>query len=138
MLHTHAGHLDYHPHVRLTVIWVELNLGTQQCPETKRGKVLFGAQNIVRDFRVRWFEAMRFACLHREGLMAAEWVVHLKERGHGAKARVCGPLSQSRCPAKETIIAETDGNVSFSFQDNQGIHLIRTLPGVEFLWILLK
>ncbi len=36
------------------------------------------------------------------------------------------------------IIAGSDGLVSFCYQDNKGKRQIRTLPGGEFLWLLLK
>ncbi len=40
--------------------------------------------------------------------------------------------------SEKNIVADSDGMVSFCYQDNKGKRQIRTLPGGEFLWLLLK
>ena len=39
---------------------------------------------------------------------------------------------------EKKIIADREGMVSFSYQDNNGKRQVRTLPCGEFLWLLLK
>ncbi len=39
---------------------------------------------------------------------------------------------------EKNIIADRDGKVSFCYQDNKGNRQVRTLPGEEFHWLLLK
>jgi hypothetical protein len=39
---------------------------------------------------------------------------------------------------EKNIIADRDGKVSFCYVDNKGKRQIRTLPGGEFLWLLLR
>ena len=53
------------------------------------------------------------------------------------RRRWSGNLFQDSLPEKK-IIADRDGKVSFCYQDNKGKRQIRTLPGGDFLWLLLK
>ena len=139
VLHTHARNLDYHPHVHLIVPAGAVNRRTRQWRQKKRGTLLFWAQNLARVFRAKWFEAMRQAGLRCEQDLPDAWVVDCKDVGRGETALLyLGRYLYRGVLPENNIIADTDGKVSFCYQDNQGQRQIRTLPGGEFLWLLLK
>jgi hypothetical protein len=82
---------------------------------------------------------MGLSGLQREENLPEEWVVHREKVGRGEPALAClgRTLYRGVLPAK-TIVADNDGMGSFRYQDNEGKRQIRTLPGGEFLWLLLK
>jgi hypothetical protein len=105
----------------------------------KKSKVLFWAANLSRVFRGKWFEAMRLAGLHCEETLPDAWVVHCKKVGRGEQALVyLGRYLYRGVLPEKNILSDTDGKVSFCYQDNKGKRQVRTLPGGEFLWLLLK
>ena len=140
VLHTHERNLNYHPHVHLIVPAGALNERTRQWRQKKsKARVLFWARSLSRVFRAKWFEAMRLAGLHCQETLPDEWVVHCKKVGRGEQALLyLGRYLYRGVLPEKNIIAERDGNVSFWYQDNKGKRQVRTLPGGEFLWLLLR
>lgn len=140
VLHTHARNLDYHPHVHLIVPAGALNERTRQWRQKrKKDEVLFWATNLSRVFRAKWFEAMRLSGLRCEESLPDKWVVHCKKVGRGEQALTyLGRYLYRGVLPEKNIIAESDGMVSFCYQDNNGKRQIRTLPGGDFLWLLLR
>jgi hypothetical protein len=140
VLHTHARNLDYHPHVHLIVPAGALNERTRQWRQKrKKEEVLFWAPNLSRVFRAKWFEAMRLSGLHCDENLPDEWVVHCKKVGRGEQALAyLGRYLYRGVLPEKNIVADSDGKVSFCYQDNKGKRQIRTLPGGEFLWLLLR
>jgi hypothetical protein len=140
VLHTHSRNLDYHPHVHLIVPAGAINMRSRQWQHRrKQEKVLFWAANLSRVFRAKWFEAMRLAGLHCDETLPDAWVVHCKKVGRGEQALVyLGRYLYRGVLPEKKIIADCDDMVSFCYQDNKGQRQIRTLPGGEFLWLLLK
>jgi hypothetical protein len=140
VLHTHARNLDYHPHVHLIVPAGALNERTRQWRQKrKKEEVLFWAPNLSRVFRAKWFEAMRLSGLHCEENLPDEWVVHCKKVGRGEQALAyLGRYLYRGVLPEKNIVTDSDGKVSFCYQDNKGKRQIRTLPGGEFLWLLLR
>jgi hypothetical protein len=68
-----------------------------------------------------------------------QWVVHCKKVGRGQQALVyLGRYLYRGVLPEKKIIADRDGMVSFCYQDSKGKRQVRTLPGGEFLWLLLK
>lgn len=105
----------------------------------KKEEVLFWAPNLSRVFRAKWFEAMRSSGLHCEENLPDEWVVHCKKVGRGEQALAyLGRYLYRGVLPEKNIVAVSDGLVSFCYQDNKGKRQIRTLPGGEFLWLLLR
>jgi hypothetical protein len=140
VLHTHSRNLDYHPHVHLIVPAGAINMHSRQWQHRKKlEKILFWAANLSRVFRGKWFEAMRLAGLHCEETLPDAWVVHCKKVGRGEQALVyLGRYLYRGVLPEKNILADRDGKVSFCYQDNKGNRQVRTLPGGEFLWLLLK
>ena len=140
VLHTHERNLDYHPHVHLIVPAGAINMRSMQWRQRKKKeKVLFWAANLSRVFRAKWLAAMRVTGLHCQGTLPDAWVVHCKKVGRGQQALVYlgRYLYRGVLPEKD-IIADRDGKVSFCYRDNKGKRQVRTLPGGEFLWLLLR
>lgn len=138
VLHTHNRRLDYHPHVHLIVPAGAINQQSREWRE-KKGKVLFWANNLARVFRAKWFEALRLAGLRCEEQLPNDWVVDCTDVGHGEQALVyLGRYLYRGVLPEKNIIADTAGEVSFSYKDNRGQQQIRTMPGGEFLWLLLR
>ena len=82
---------------------------------------------------------MRLTGLHCQETLPDDWVVHCKKVGRGEQALLyLGRYLYRGVLPEKNIIAERDGNVSFCYQDNKGKRQVRTLPGGEFLWLLLK
>jgi hypothetical protein len=82
---------------------------------------------------------MRLAGLHCKETLPDQWVVHCKKVGRGQQALVyLGRYLYRGVLPEKKIIADRDGMVSFCYQDNKGKRQVRTLPGGEFLWLLLK
>ena len=140
VLHTHKRNLDYHPHVHLIVPAGAINMRSMQWRQRKKKeKVLFWAANLSRVFRAKWLEAMRLARLHCEETLPDAWVVHCKKVGRGQHALVyLGRYLYRGVLPEKNIIADRDGMVSFCYRDNKGQRQVRTLPGGEFLWLLLR
>jgi hypothetical protein len=140
VLHTHSRDLDYHPHVHLIVPAGAINKRNKQWKQRKKKeKVLFWTANLSRVFRAKWFAAMRLAGLHCEETLPDAWVVHCKKVGRGEQALVyLGRYLYRGVLPEKNILSDTDGKVSFCYQDNRGKRQVRTLPGGEFLWLLLK
>jgi len=105
----------------------------------KNDQVLFWATNLSRVFRAKWFEAMRLAGLRCQEPLPDAWVVHCKKVGRGEQALLyLGRYLYRGVLPEKNIIADQDGKVSFCYQDNNGKRQVRTLPGGEFLWLLLR
>jgi hypothetical protein len=140
VLHTHERNLDYHPHVHLIVPAGAINMRSKRWQQKKKKeKVLFWAQNLSHVFRAKWFAAMRSAGLHCEESLPDQWVAHCKKVGRGQQALIyLGRYLYRGVLPEKKIIADRDGIVSFCYQDNKGKRQVRTLPGGEFLWLLLK
>lgn len=140
VLHTHERNLNYHPHVHLIVPAGALNERSRQWRQKKgKDKVLFWATHLSRVFRAKWFEAMRVAGLQCKETLPDAWVVHCKKVGRGKQALLyLGRYLYRGVLPEKNIIADSDGKVSFSYQENKGKQQVRTLPGGEFLWLLLR
>ena len=82
---------------------------------------------------------MRLSGLHCEENLPDEWVVHCKKVGRGEQALAyLGRYLYRGVLPEKNIVTDSDGKVSFWYQDNKGKRQIHTLPGGEFLWLLLR
>lgn len=138
VLHTHSRRLDYHPHVHLIVPAGALHARRRQWRSKPKG-YLFPAANLARVFRAKWFEGMRQLDLQVSGTLAREWVVHCKSVGRGRTALIyLGRYLYRGVLSERNILADHDGMVTFRTKDNTGKDVIQTVPGADFLWLLLR
>ena len=67
------------------------------------------------------------------------WVVDCKHAGRGDKALTyLGKYLYRGVLQEKDILHCKNGKVTFRYTDNSGAIKIRTLPGADFLWLLLR
>ena len=68
-----------------------------------------------------------------------EWVVHGKGVGRGDKTLAFFSCYLYRGVIPENnILKDQDASVTFKTVDNVGTEIIQSIPGAEFLWLLLR
>ena len=138
VLHTHSRALDYHPHVHVVVPAGALDT-VHRLWRTKRGKFLFPEKALAKVSRAKWFEAMNERGWKVMATLPEDWVVDVKQVGNGEKALLyLGRYLYRGVIAEKNILSCQDGEVSFRYTDNRGATQVRTLPGAQFLWLLLQ
>ena len=142
VLHTHSRRLDFHPHVHLVVPAAAIDVARRW--RVKRGSksgrgYLFNGRALAKVFRGRMLAALAAAGLRWPAGAAPRWVVHCKAVGGGEKAlRYLGRYLYRGVIREADILACRDGEVTFRYRDaTSGKHLRRTLPGAQFLWLVL-
>lgn len=138
VLHTHSRELNYHLHIHFIVpagaIDVKHNLWRK-----KSGKYLFHENNLATVFHAKWIAAMKKQKLLVKETIPSDWVVHGKHVGHGDKALVyLGKYLYRGVLPEKKILRNHHGEVTFEYTDNNNQRQTRTLPGADFLWLLLK
>lgn len=138
VLHTHSRSLDYHPHVHLIVPAGALD-SSQRVWRKKQGKYLFNQKNLARVFRAKFIQAMMDQDLSLPEKLPEQWIVHCKQVGSGQKALTyLGKYLYRGVISENNILAVNGGKVTFCYTDNKGVSRTRTLPGADFLWLLLQ
>lgn len=138
VLHTHSRSLDYHPHVHLIVPAGALD-SSQRVWRKKQGKYLFNQKNLAKVFRAKFMQAMMDSGLSLPEKLPEQWIVHCKQVGSGQKALTyLGKYLYRGVISESNILAVNEGKVTFRYTDNQGVSRTRTLPGADFLWLLLQ
>jgi hypothetical protein len=137
VLHTNTRSLDFHPHVHFIVPAGALNR-KQRLWRSKKGKYLFQQGNLATVFRAKWLQAMEKKGLKVRSTLPEDWVVHCKHVGGGEKALTyLGKYLYRGVLSEKNIISCENGMVTFRYFQNSGEVCTRTLPGADFLWLLL-
>lgn len=138
VLHTHSRRLDYHPHIHIIVPAGALD-SNRKLWRKKKGKYLFNQDNLTKVYRAKWLQALKAHGLKVNANLPDNWVVDCKHVGRGDKALTYlsrylyrGALSE------KNILSVKNGKVTFRYTENTGVAKTRTLPGEEFLWLLLQ
>jgi len=138
VLHTHTRKLDYHPHIHWIVPAGALD-AKHRLWRRKGGKYLFRQNSLARVFRAKWLQALKDNGLTVEARLPERWVVNCKHVGRGDKAiTYLGKYLYRGVLSENNIVSMRDGEVTFRYTDNQGASKTRTLPGADFLWLLLQ
>jgi len=138
VLHTHSRKLDYHPHVHIIVPAGALD-SNRKLWRKKKGKYLFNQDNLAKVYRAKWFQALKDHGCEVHAKLPADWVVDCKPVGCGDKALTYLARYLYRGVIREKdILSVQEGKVTFRYTDNTGTIKTRTLPGEEFLWLLLQ
>lgn len=138
VLHTNTRSLDFHPHVHFIVPAGALD-PKHRLWRKKRGKYLFREQNLAKVFRAKWFAAMAEAGLRVRPTLPKDWVVDCQYVGRGEKALIyLGKYLYRGVLREKDILRCENGEVTFRYTDNRGRVQTRTLPGADFLWLLLQ
>ncbi|MDN5850747.1 MAG: transposase [Nitrococcus sp.] len=142
VLHTHSRRLDYHPHVHVVMPAAAID-AKRRLWRTKQtlGKspYLFSHQALAKVFRAKLLAALAEARIPVPR-HPAKWIVDCKHVGTGAKALAyLGRYLYRGVIREKDILACRDGQVTFRYQDSTTKRWkTRTLPGADFLWLLLR
>ncbi len=138
VLHTHSRALEYHPHVHFIVPAGAID-EKHTAWRKKEGQYLFKQENLAKVFHAKWINAMKKENLLVSETIPSKWVVDCKHVGQGDKALTyLGKYLYRGVLPEKNIIGHRNGEVTFKYTDNNGIRRTRTLPGADFLWLLLK
>jgi hypothetical protein len=156
VLHTHNRRLDFHPHVHMVMPAAALDAKrrlwrTKARPtRVRRGKVgatpagggyLFSEKALAKVFRAKVLDAIEDAGLTLPPKLPATWVANCKAVGDGQKALLYLGRYLYRGVIQEADILRCDdtGRVTFQYRDAKtGKIAQRTLPGADFLWLVLQ
>ena len=138
VLHTHSRALDFHPHVHIVVPAGAIDTVNNRW-RTKQGKFLFPEKALAKVFRGKWFQAMKDQGWVVKANLPRKWVVDCEYVGNGEKALIyLGRYLYRGVLAEKNILACEHGQVTFRYTDSSGTTNTRTLPGADFLWLLLQ
>ena len=138
VLHTHTRRLDYHPHVHMIVPAGGVDEKSKLWRK-KRGKYLFKQQNLAKVFRAKWLTMLKENKYIVKERLPEKWVVDCRAMGSGEKALVyLGRYLYRGVLSERNILSDSDGQVTFRYTDNKGVHQTRTESGSKFLWLLLR
>ncbi|WP_163388162.1 IS91 family transposase, partial [Endozoicomonas acroporae] len=142
VLHTHSRRLDYHPHIHFVVPGGGINTRRKEWRKLT-GNYLFNGKNLAIVFRARLLRV-----LDEQGLLSLslktrlpkEWVVNCKRVGKGLPAlEYLSRYLYRGVISDNNILASKRGKVTFSYLNSEtGKKETRTLPGEDFLWLVLK
>jgi hypothetical protein len=138
VLHTHNRRRDYHPHVHLLV--PAGGVDSHRTLWRRKDTYLFNGRNLAAVFRAKLLAALRASGLTLPPGLPPKWVANCRRVGQGQKALdylarylYRGVLSE------RDILGCHDGQVSFRYTEAKSHRTrVRTLPGAEFLWLLLQ
>lgn len=152
VLHTHNRQLGFHPHVHVCMpaaafatkdrLWrTKVRLGkTPGSREPTRGGYLFNHKALGKVFAAKLKAALTEAGLPLPAHLPAQWVVDCKAVGDGQAAlRYLGRYLYRGVISERDILRNKDGLVTYRWRDaKSGKPATRTLPGADFLWLLLQ
>jgi len=138
VLHTHSRALDFHPHVHFIVPAGAVD-SRHRLWRKKEGRYLFKEKNLAMVFRAKWFDEMKKAGISVAENIPVKWKVNCQHVGRGDKALTyLGKYLYRGVLSEKNIIIHREGNITFRYTDNKKMTQTRTLPAVDFLWLLLK
>lgn len=139
VLHTHSRKLDFHPHIHVIVPGGGVNRGRRYWKKGK-GKYLFHQESLAKVFRVRFLEAIGEAGFILPQGIPTKWVGDCAHVGAGITAlKYLSRYLYRGVISERDIIASKGGNVTFKYVESaSGKTKFRTLPGEEFLWLILQ
>ena len=151
VLHTHSRALGFHPHVHVCMpaaalsadrLWrTKVSRGkTPGSREPARGGYLFNHKALGRVFAGKFRAASAQAGLKIPNDLPDAWVVDCKSVGDGQAAlRYLGRYLYRGVIQERDILRCKDGQVTYRWRDAKtGKSCARSLPGADFLWLLLQ
>lgn len=138
VLHTNTRSLNYHPHVHFVIPAGALDKKQNLWRKNKSG-YLFNQNNLAKVYYGKWIDALKKEPLSVEKTIPDNWVVKCTYVGQGDQAiTYLGKYLYRGVLPEKNIIQNEKGMVTFGYWDNKGEYCTRSLPGVKFLWLLLK
>ena len=107
---------------------------------TPAGAYLFSHKALAKVFRAKLLDAIELAGLVLPPKLPSLWVVDFKCVGDGSKALLyLGRYLYRGVIQEADILTCKDGLVTFRYRDAKtGKSALRTLPGADFLWLVLQ
>lgn len=139
VLHTHSRTRDFHPHVHLLV--PAGGLDPRSGLWRSKAKYLFRQKSLATVFRARLLATLREAGLCLPGNLPEAWVVDCRcvGRGDTAVGYLSRYLYRGVLSERDLLGCDAAGSVSFRYREGStGDTRIRSLPGVDFLALLLQ
>ncbi len=139
VLHTHARHLDYHPHIH-TVMPATVVDRLNKLTRTKHGKYLFNHKALAKVFRGKLLSKLAKENLILPKSIPQKWIVNCKKVGSGGKALVyLGRYLYRGVIREKDILSVSNGKVTFRYQNSDTKRWeTRTETGAKFLWLVLQ
>lgn len=138
VLHTHNRRRDYHPHVHLVVPAGGVDIKHNRW--RRKDRYLFNARNLAKVFRGKLLAAVAALDFELPSGLPTTWIADCRNVGRGEKALgYLGRYLYRGVLSERDIVACHDGQVSFRYTESKSGHKkIRTLPGADFLWLMLR
>lgn len=142
VLHTHSRRLDYHPHVHFVVPGGGINTRKNEWRKLK-GKYLFNDKNLAKVFRAKLLRALddqKLLSAKLKVTVPKEWVVNCTHVGKGSSAlKYLSRYLYRGVISDKNILTSRKGQVTFAYTNSETRkNETRTLPGEDFLWLVLK
>ena len=139
VLHTHTRTRDFHPHLHVIVPGGGIQQARRQWI-TVKNKYLFNQQALARVFRARFLAALIDDGFEIPTALPPKWIVDIQHVGRGEPAlKYLSAYLYRGVISEKNIIANHNGNVTFQYVESRtAITRTRTLPGAEFLWLILQ
>jgi hypothetical protein len=139
ILYTHAGNLEYHPHIHVVMPGASVNVETGFW-RVKSSKYLFAKKALAKVFRAKLLEAIVDRNLRVPANTPKQWVVHCKEVGNGDKAIIyLGKYLYKGVIQEKDIISCENGSVTFRYiHAKTKEYRTRTVTGEYFLYLLMR
>jgi hypothetical protein len=142
VLHTNNRRMDHHPHVHFVIPGGGINTRRKEW-RTAKSKYLFNGKNLAKVFRAKLLKALDERGLLSNALkkrLPKEWVVNCKHVGKGLPAlKYLSRYLYRGVISDKSIVSNHNGHVTFSYINSEtGNKATRTLPGEDFLWLILK
>jgi len=143
VLHTHARHLGFHPHVHVVMPAAAINKAHHLWRTKKSGKnkpYLFSHTALAKVFRAKMLEAITQAGFALPVQHPEKWVVDCKSVGTGEKALIyLGRYLYRGVIREKDIVSCKNGNVTFRYQNSKTKQMaFKTVTGERFLWLILQ
>ena len=138
VLHTNSRRLDYHPHIHAVIPGGAIDIGRRFWRKVK-GKYLFPQKSLAKVFRARFMSAIREAGLLLPKDIPTSWVVDCSHVGKGITAlKYLSRYLYRGVISEKNIVTDKNGFVTFKYVDSSGNTESRTLPGEDFLQLILQ
>ena len=139
VLHTHSRQLDFHPHIHTVMPAATLDKKSRMWCK-KESKYLFNHKALAKVFRALFLKG----CIEQNIILPKRypetWVVDCRQVGSGDKALIyLGRYLYRGVIREKDILSCKNGNVTFRYMEsNSKQYKTRTLPGAQFLWLILQ
>ncbi len=137
ILHTHTRRLDFHPHLHIVIPGGGYNKSKKQWIKNK-GTFLFNEKAVASVWRARMLDYLNSAGFSLPRL-PKKWIVNCRKVGNGLPAlKYLSRYLYRGVLQDQNIIGEKEGEIIFQYRKNTGKLCTRSLPVLDFIWLVLQ